>query len=170
MPNVVIERNTYPDDQSMKRVLHYILDKAVAVGGYGVNPNVEAAYLQMQFVKQAFYQTDALQLKHFFITYSHEESIFIDFDEMLQTAFEAAKRCLHLYTPKRKIPTVYPPFREERLWGFSMTHCKIFLFLNYISETASFCCGLYFADLSQRGLPQRAAGSMTIRPEPFTVE
>lgn len=91
MPNVVIVRNTYPDDQAMKRVLHYVLDKAVAVGAYGTSPNVEAAYMQMQFVKRAFYQTDALQLKHFFITYSHEEAMYIDFNEMMLTAFEAGE-------------------------------------------------------------------------------
>ena len=91
MPNVVIVRNTYPDDQSMKRVTHYALDKAVAVGAYGTNPNVEAAYMQMQFVKRVFYQTDSLQLKHFFITFSHEEAMYIDFNEMISLAFEAAK-------------------------------------------------------------------------------
>lgn len=89
MPNVVIVRNTYPDDQSMLRVIHYALDKAVTVGAYGTSTNAEAAYMQMQFVKRAFFQTDTLQLKHFFITYSHEEAIFIDFDEMMLTAFEA---------------------------------------------------------------------------------
>ena len=91
MPNVVIVRNTYPDETALKNVLKYVLDKAVAVAGYGVCSNTEAAYLQMRFVKEAFYQTDALQLKHFFITYSHEEAVFIDFDEMIQNAFEAAK-------------------------------------------------------------------------------
>lgn len=91
MPNVVIVRNTYPDDQSMLRVIHYALDKAVAVGAYGTSSNAEAAYMQMQFVKRAFFQTDTLQLKHFFITYSHEEAIFIDFDEMMFTAFEAGE-------------------------------------------------------------------------------
>ena len=72
-------------------VIHYTLDKAVAVGAYGTSPNVETAYMQMQFVKRVFYQTDSLQLKHFFITYSHEEAIYIDFDEMMLTAFETAK-------------------------------------------------------------------------------
>lgn len=91
MPNVVIVRNTYPDEKALKKVLKYVLDKAAAVGGYGISPNTEAAYLQMKFVKEAFYQTDALQLKHFFITYSHEEAMYIDFDEMMLTAFEAAK-------------------------------------------------------------------------------
>ena len=91
MPNVVIVRNTYPDVAALNNVIHYALSKAVFQGGYGVTPEIEAAQMQMQFVKQAFYQTDALQLKHFFITYSHEETIFIDFEEMMLTAFEAAK-------------------------------------------------------------------------------
>ena len=68
MPNVIITRNTYPDDRALHYVIHYALDKAVAVGGYGVSTNAEAAYMQMQFVKRAFYQSDTLQLKHFMIT------------------------------------------------------------------------------------------------------
>lgn len=91
MPNVVIVRNTYPDVAALKNVIHYVLSKAAFQGGYGVTPEIGAAQMQMQFVKQAFYQTDALQLKHFFITYSHEEAMYIDFDEMILTAFEAAK-------------------------------------------------------------------------------
>lgn len=47
MPNVVIVRNTYPDDQSMLRVIHYALDKAVTVGAYGTSPNAEVAYMQI---------------------------------------------------------------------------------------------------------------------------
>ena len=91
MPNVVIVRNTYLDVAALNNVIHYALSKAVFVGGYGVTPEIEDAQMQMQFVKQAFYQTDALQLKHFFITYSHAEAMFIDFDEMMQTAFEVAQ-------------------------------------------------------------------------------
>lgn len=75
MPNVVIVRNTYPDEKALKKVLKYVLDKAAAVGGYGLSPNTEAAYLQMKFVKEAFYQTDALQLKHFFLRMPTETSI-----------------------------------------------------------------------------------------------
>ena len=44
MPNVVITRNTYPDDRVLNHVIHYVLDKAVAVGSYGVSANAEAAY------------------------------------------------------------------------------------------------------------------------------
>lgn len=90
MPNVVIVKNTYPDIAALNNVIHYALRKAVFVGGYGVTPEIAAAQTQMQFVKQAFYQTDSLQLKHFIISYSHEEAMFIDFEEMLQNAFEAA--------------------------------------------------------------------------------
>lgn len=91
MPNVVIVRNTYPDIAALNNVIHYALSKATFYGGYGVTPEIGAAQMQMQFVKEAFYQTDALQLKHFFITFSHEEAMNIDFDEMMQVAFEAAK-------------------------------------------------------------------------------
>lgn len=91
MPNVVIVRNTYPDIAALNNVIHYALNKAAFRGGYGVTPEIESAQMQMLFVKQAFYQTDALQLKHFFITYSHEEAMYIDFDEMMLAAFEAAK-------------------------------------------------------------------------------
>lgn len=91
LDNVVIVKNTYPDVAALNNVIHYALSKAVWVGGYGVTPEIEAAQMQMQFVKQAFYQTDALQLKHFIISYSHEEAMFIEFEEMLRTAFEAAK-------------------------------------------------------------------------------
>lgn len=91
MPNVVIVRNTYPDTIALNNVIYYVLNKAVFQGGYGVTPDIEVAQMQIQFVKRAFYQTDALQLKHFFITYSHEEAMYIDFDEMMLTAFEAAR-------------------------------------------------------------------------------
>lgn len=91
MPNVVIVRNTYPNTAALNNVIHYVLSKADFCGGYGVTPEVGAAQMQMQFVKKTFYQTDALQLKHFFITYSHEEAMYIDFDEMILAAFEAAK-------------------------------------------------------------------------------
>lgn len=91
MPNVVIVRNTYLDDVALNNVIYYVLHKASFCGGYGVTPEISAAQIQMLFVKRAFYQTDALQLKHFFITYSHDEAAYIDFDEMMLTAFKAAK-------------------------------------------------------------------------------
>lgn len=87
MPNVVIARNTYPDDRALHEVIHYVLDKAIMVGGYGVSANAEAAYMQMQFVKRAFYQSDALQLKHFMISLDHTEAAYIDDDELLHLGF-----------------------------------------------------------------------------------
>ena len=87
MPNVIIVRNDYPDARSLHRVIEYVLEKSAALGGYGVTPNIEAAYMQMQFVKRAFYQTDSLQLKHFFITLSHTEAGYIDDDELLHLGF-----------------------------------------------------------------------------------
>ena len=70
MPNVIVTRNTYPDAIALENVIHYVLDKAVVRGGYAVDCGSYAALEQMLFVKQAFHKTDALQLKHFFITLS----------------------------------------------------------------------------------------------------
>ena len=77
MPNVVIVKNAYPDTAALNNVIYYVLSKAAFCGGYGVTPEIDAARMQMQFVKQAFYQMDTLQLKHFFITFSHEEAMYI---------------------------------------------------------------------------------------------
>ena len=51
-----------------------------------------------------------------------------------------AESCTHklkAYISKNKNPHRQPV--KERLWGFSMPHYKMCLFLNYISERASFC-------------------------------
>lgn len=90
MPNVIVTRNTYPDARSLQYVIGYVLRSALK-GGYGVYPDPQGAFDEMYFVKRVFYQTDAIQLKHFIISFSHEEAMFIEFEEMLQTAFEAAK-------------------------------------------------------------------------------
>ena len=91
MPNVIIVRNEYPNDLVMRRVLHYALEKATKIGGYGISSNAEAAFLQMWFVKRIYYQTDALQLKHFFITLSDTEAGYIGEDELLQLGFLAGQ-------------------------------------------------------------------------------
>lgn len=96
MPNVVIVRNTYPNEVALRNVIRYALDKAVAVGGYGVYANIETAYLQMKFVKEAFYQTESLQLKHFFITLDHWETMYLDDEELLQLGF-AVGQLFHEY-------------------------------------------------------------------------
>lgn len=64
MPNVIVTRNTYPDAIALENVIHYVLDKAVVVGGYAVDCGSYAALEQMLFVKQAFRKSEALQLKH----------------------------------------------------------------------------------------------------------
>ena len=37
MPNVIVTRNSYPDAVALENVIHYVLDKAVVVGGYAVD-------------------------------------------------------------------------------------------------------------------------------------
>lgn len=87
MPNVIVTRNTYPDAIALENVIHYVLDKAVVVGGYAVDCGNYAALEQMLFVKQAFRKSEALQLKHFFITFADNEMDLTDFDELLRLGF-----------------------------------------------------------------------------------
>lgn len=85
MPNVIVVRNTYPDAASLKRVLDYVL-RTPLCGGYGVDPC--HAFDQMMLVKKAFHQTDGVQLKHFFITFTIEESYGLDFNDILSLGFQ----------------------------------------------------------------------------------
>ena len=43
MPNVIVTRNSYPDAVALENVIHYVLDKAVVIGGYAVDCGSYAA-------------------------------------------------------------------------------------------------------------------------------
>ena len=96
MPNVIVTRNTYPDAIALENVIHYVLNKAVVRGGYAVDCGSYAALEQMLFVKQAFRKSEALQLKHFFITFADNEMDLTDFDELLRLGF-AVGQCFKEY-------------------------------------------------------------------------
>lgn len=164
MPNVVIVRNTYPNNAALNNVIHYARNKATLCGGYEITPEIGASQMQMQFVKRAFYQTDALQLKHFFITYSHDEAAYIDFDEMMLTAFETAKL-----------------FREHQMvYGLHLdgSHVHVHIVMN----TTSFIDGHQYSDglsgfmkvcgMLKKKYPQYRVKLCQTRPytpkEPFT--
>lgn len=95
MPNVIVTRNTYPDTAALRNVLYYVLGKAAATGGYAVDSEMNNALEQMLFVKQAFHKTEALQLKHFFITFADNEDSLTDFDDLLKLGFQVGQlfRC-----------------------------------------------------------------------------
>ena len=80
MPNVVIVRNTYPNEAALRNVIRYALDKAVAVGGYGVYANIETAYLQMKFVKEGplreFCVSDFRQNQEYHVFNVHDGGLF----------------------------------------------------------------------------------------------
>lgn len=88
MPYVIIVRNEYPDVGSLKRVLNYAL-RTSWVGGYAVNP--ENAFTEMLMVKTVYHKTEYSQLKHFFITFSPEESRNLMYFDMLDIGFEIGK-------------------------------------------------------------------------------
>lgn len=87
MPNVIVVRNTYPDAKALHNVINYALNKTAVKGGYAVDCEENAALKQMLFVKQAFHKTEALQLKHFFITFADKEATLIDFNDLLNLGF-----------------------------------------------------------------------------------
>lgn len=101
MPNLLIVRNSYPDLGSVQRLLNYVL-RTPFYGGYAIDP--ENAFNQMRLVKEAYHKTEGVQLKHFLLTFSHEEMIRLDFKELLELGFQVGKvleryqivYCIHL--------------------------------------------------------------------------
>lgn len=85
MPNIILIRNTYPDEGALYRVIYYALRDALN-GGYAIDP--AHAYTQMQMVKKAFYKTEGIQLKHFIISFSDSEMAILDFDDILNLGFQ----------------------------------------------------------------------------------
>lgn len=101
MPNLLIVRNSYPDLRSVQRLLNYVL-RTSFYGGYAIDP--EQAYDQMRLVKEAYHKTEGVQLKHFLLTFSHEEMMHLDFKDLLELGFQVGKvleryqivYCIHL--------------------------------------------------------------------------
>ena len=87
MPNVIVVRNAYPDANVLRKVINYVLSKTAVKGGYAVDCEENAALEQMVFVKQAFHKTEALQLKHFVISFANQEAALINFDDLLNLGF-----------------------------------------------------------------------------------
>ena len=101
MPNLLIVRNSYPDLESVQRLLNDVL-RTSFYGGYAIDP--EQAYDQMRLVKEAYHKTEGVQLKHFLLTFSHEEMMHLDFKDLLELGFQVGKvleryqivYCIHL--------------------------------------------------------------------------
>lgn len=101
MPNLLIVRNSYPDLGSVQRLLNYVL-RTPFYGGYAIDP--ENAFAQMRLVKEAYHKTEGVQLKHFLLTFSHEEMMHLDFKDLLELGFQVGKvleryqivYCIHL--------------------------------------------------------------------------
>lgn len=84
MPNVIVIRNQYPDNKSLRNVLEYALRSSLQ-GGYAVNP--EYAYSQMRMVKKAYHKTEGVQLKHFIVSFSHSEFGYLSLDEIMDVGY-----------------------------------------------------------------------------------
>ena len=128
MPNVIVTRNTYPDAIALEHVIHYVLDKAVVRGGYAVDCGSFAALEQMLFVKQAFRKSEALQLKHFFITFADNEMDLADFDELLRLGFATGQL-----------------FREyQMVYGVHLDGSHVHI--HFVMNTTSFVDGHQYCD------------------------
>ena len=88
MPNLILVRNEYQDYRALRRVLTYVL-RSNLYGGYGIDPS--RAYEQMVFVKEAYHKKSGVQLKHFFLTFSDQEMIYLSFQDILNIGFEIGK-------------------------------------------------------------------------------
>lgn len=88
MPNVILVRNEYQDYRALQRVLDYVL-RSNLYGGYGIDPNM--AYEQMVLVKNIYHTSTGVQLKHFFLTFSDQEMIYLDLQEILELGFEVGR-------------------------------------------------------------------------------
>ena len=125
MPNVIMVRNEYPDEQSLKNVIRYVLGCALR-GGYGIDP--EMAFEQMKFVKQSFHKSSGVQLKHFIISFSNREMIDLDFSDLLALGFRVGQ---HL--------------REYQLvYGIHLDSDHVHI--HFAMNTVSFLDGHKFAD------------------------
>ncbi len=101
MPKLLIVRNSYLDLGSVQRLLNYVL-RTSFYGGYAIDP--EYAFDQMRLVKEAYHKTEGVQLKHFLLTFSHEEMMHLDFKDLLELGFQVGKvleryqivYCIHL--------------------------------------------------------------------------
>lgn len=85
MPNLMVVHNDYPDERSLQKVLNYALNTSF-YGGYAVDP--EAAFEQMMFVKRNAYKVSGVQLKHFILSFSDQEMLYLNFEDLLHLGFQ----------------------------------------------------------------------------------
>lgn len=84
MPNIILVQNEYKGTASLRRVIDYALSGAL-MGGYGLDPNY--AFEQMFLVKSTHDKTNGSQLKHFVISFTDQEMLYLDFNDILQMGF-----------------------------------------------------------------------------------
>ena len=88
MPNLILVRNEYQDYRALWGVLDYVL-RSNYYGGYGIDP--DQAYRQMVLVKEAYHKRTGVQLKHFFLTFSNHEMLYMSFEDILNLGFEVGR-------------------------------------------------------------------------------
>ena len=126
MANLILIQNEYRDDAAVRHVTDYILEHAVAVGGYGLSP--EYPIPCMKGLKRAWNKDSGSRLCHYVITLTPREEYCFSIDELLSlgTAFS---RMLGEYQ------TVYAVHANTR-----------HLHLHIVMNTVSFLDGHKYSD------------------------
>ena len=88
MPKLILVRNEYLDSRALWGGLDYVL-RSNYYGGYGIDP--DQAYRQMVLVKEAYHKRTGVQLKHFFLTFSNHEMLYMSFEDILKLGFEVGR-------------------------------------------------------------------------------
>lgn len=127
MPNLLIVRNSYLDLGSVQRLLNYVL-RTSFYGGYAIDP--EQAYDQMRLVKEAYHKTEGVQLKHFLLTFSHEEMMHLDFKDLLELGFQVGKVLERYYDAEDCYAVGFPKEDHQRLHD-ALLECQGFVMVSY---------------------------------------
>ena len=125
MPNLILVRNEYQDYRALYRVLDYVL-RSNLCGGYGIDPN--KAYEQMLLVKEAYHKRTGVQLKHFILTFSDQEMIYLSFQDILNIGFEIGK------------------YFEEYQMAYAIHLDSDHTHLHFVMNTTSFLDGHKYSD------------------------
>ena len=125
MPNLMIVRNEYPDFRALKKVLSYAMSGSF-IGGYAIDPNF--AYEQMVLVKQAYYKTNGVQLKHSILSFEGGEMANLNFEDLLDIGFLMGKH-----------------FKEyQMVYGIHLDSDHVHI--HFVMNTVSFIDGHKYAD------------------------
>ena len=125
MPKIILIQNNYPDSGALLRVLNYALNTEM-IGGYGLDPN--RAYRQMSLIKNAYHKAEGTQLLHWVLSFSTDEALRLDNDEMFAYGHFASQ--------------LFGPYQTAYGLHTDSHHFHI----HFVTNTINFDTGLRYSD------------------------